>query len=76
MNICSIFFGFAIGWFLDGIINLIFSSKKLTRKLEKNMSEWDIEESCFRNKIGAILYFCFAIIFLIIGLYLFKENLK
>ena len=73
MNTLSVFLGFGIGWFLYGLVDLIFSSKKLARKLEKDMSELEIEESCFKYKIGAILYLSLGTIWLVFALITYLE---
>ena len=68
MGSIGIFLGFGMGWTLYGVVNLIFSSKRLTRKLEKRFSEYEVEESCRKSLISGILYTTFGIIWLIVAL--------
>lgn len=53
--------GFGLGWSLHGIIQLIFSSKKLTKKLCPHMSTSEIEEDCLHGRLSAIAFLCFAV---------------
>ena len=54
-NTYGVFLGFGMGWILYGLVNLVFSSKRLTRKLEKRLSEYEIEESCRKILLIRIL---------------------
>ena len=53
--------GFGLGWSLYGIMQLIFSSKKLTKKLCPNMSASEIEEDCLHSRLSGIAFLCFAV---------------
>ena len=59
-----ILFGCALGLgitgSLYGIVHLIFSSKKLTKKLCPHMSAYEVEADCRRYRLEAIAYLCFA----------------
>ena len=52
----SICLGFGIGFLIDGLIYLIFSSKKLTKIINKNMSQSELRESCRRYRISSLVY--------------------
>lgn len=73
-NTFGVFLGFGMGWILYGLVNLVFSSKKLTRKLEKRLSEYEIEESCRKSLISGILYTTFGIVWLVIALILYTKR--
>ena len=68
MGTIGIFFGFGMGWTLYGLVNLVFSSKRLTRKLDKRLSEYEVEESCRKNLISGTLYTTFGVVWLIVAL--------
>ena len=53
--------GFGLGWLVYGIVYLIFSSKKLTKKLCPHMSAYEVEEDCRHCRLKAIAFLCFAV---------------
>ena len=48
--------GFGIGFLIDGLIYFIFSSKKLTHIIDKNINQSELERSCRRCRIGGLVY--------------------
>ena len=64
----GVFIGFGIGWFILGVIDLVFSFKNLVKKIDKKIDDWELKEYCFKNKIGAIIYLSFGTIWLVLGL--------
>lgn len=73
-NVYSVFLGFGMGWILYGLVNLVFSSKRLVRKLEKQFSEYEIEENCRKNLISGIVYTVFGAAWLIIALIIYIKR--
>lgn len=61
MTMFEVTLGFGLGWSLYGIVQLIFSSKKLTKKLCPHMSAYEVEEDCRRYRLKAIAFLCFAV---------------
>jgi len=62
----DVLLGFGIGWLIIGLVNLLFSNKKFVRKIDKEISEYELEEGCFKNRIGAILYLLMGTLWIIL----------
>lgn len=62
MTAFEVTLGFGLGWSLYGIVQLIFSSKKLTKKLCPHMSAYEVEEDCRHCRLKAIAFLCFAVL--------------